>query len=56
MQNTLNTLQRDTYITWFIQTMGYIHIEISIPFIIVQKDEGRQPAEMLLHFLFTLSQ
>ena len=28
MQNTLNTLQRDKDITWFTQTMGYVHKEI----------------------------
>ena len=56
MQNTLNTLQRDTYITWFTQTMGYIHKEISSPFITTQKDEGIQPIAKPLHFLFTLSQ
>ena len=36
MQNKLNKLQRDTYITWFTQTMGYVH-----------KDEGIQPATKL---------
>ena len=56
MQNKLNTLQRDTDITWFTPMMEYVHKEISIPFIIVQKDEGIQPAAKLLHFLFTLSQ
>ena len=56
MQNTLNTLQRDTGITWFTQMMGYVHTEISIPFITVQKDEGIQPTATPLHFLFTLSQ
>ena len=56
MQNTLNTLQRDTVITWFTQTMGYVHTEIAIPFITIQKDEGIQPTTMLLHFLFTLLQ
>ena len=56
MQNTLNTLQRDIDIMWFTQTMGYIHKEISSPFITVQKDEGLQPAAKPLHFLFTLSQ
>ena len=55
MQNTLNTLQRDTDITWFTQTMSYVHTEIANPFIIVQKDEGIQPAAIPLHFLFTLS-
>ena len=55
MQNTLNTLQRDTDITWFTQTMGYVHKEIASPFIIVQKDEGIQPTAKPLHFLFTLS-
>ena len=35
--------------------MGYVHKEISNPFIIVQKDEGIQPTAKLLHFLFTLS-
>ena len=56
MQNTLNTLQRDTYITWFTQTMGYVHTEIANPFITVQKDEGIQPVAIPLYFLFTLSQ
>ena len=56
MQNTLNTLQRDTYIMWFTQTMGYVHKQISSPFITVQKDEGIQPAAKMLHFMFTLSQ
>ena len=56
MQNTLNTLQRDTDITWFTQTMGYVHKEIASPFITVQKDEGIQLAAKPLHFLFTLSQ
>ena len=56
MQNTLNTLQRDTNIIWFTQTMGYIHKEISSPFITVQKDEEIQPVEKMLHFLFTLLQ
>ena len=56
MQNTLNTLQRDTDITWFTQTMGYIHKEISSPFITVHKDEGIQLATKPLHFLFMLSQ
>ena len=56
MQNTLNTLQRDTYIMWFTQTMGYVHKEISSPFITVQKYEGIQPAAKPLHFLFMLSQ
>ena len=55
MQNTLNTLQRDTDITWFTQTMGYAHKEIASPFIIVQKDEGIQPIAKLLHFLVMLS-
>ena len=55
MQNTLKTLQRDTYITWFTQTMGYVHKEIASPFITVQKDEGTQLAAMPLHFLLTLS-
>ena len=55
MQNTLNTLQRDTYITWFIQMMGYVHKEIASPSITVHKDEGIQPATKPLHFLFTLS-
>ena len=41
---------------WFTQKMGYIHTEISSPFITVQKDEGIQPAATSLHFLFTLSQ
>ena len=36
--------------------MGYVHKEITIPFIIVQKDEGIQPAAKPLHFLFALSQ
>ena len=56
MQNTLNTLQRDTNITWFTQTMGYIHTEIANPIITVQKDEGIQPTAIPLHFLFMLSQ
>ena len=56
MQNTLNTLHRDTYITWFTQTMDYVHTKISSPFITVQKDEGIQPVVTLLHFLFMLSQ
>ena len=56
MKNTLKTLQRDTDITWFTQIMGYIHKDIASPFIIVQKDEGIQPAATLLHLLFTLSQ
>ena len=56
MKNTLNTLQRDTNITWFIQTMGYVQIEISSPCITVQKDEGIQPAAISMHFLFMLSQ
>ena len=55
MENTLNTLQRATDITWFAQTMGYVHTEISSPFITVQKDEGIQPATIPLHFLFMLS-
>ena len=56
MKNTLNTLQRDANITWFTQTMGYVHKEIASPFITVQNDEGIQPAAKPLHFLFTLSQ
>ena len=36
--------------------MGYVHKEISNPFITVQKDEGIQLAAKPLHFLFTLSQ
>ena len=56
MKNTLNTLQRDTDITWFTQTMGYVHKEIASPFITVHKDEGIQPTAKSLHFLFTLSQ
>ena len=36
--------------------MGYVHKEIASPFITIQKDEGIQPATILLHFLFTLSQ
>ena len=56
MQNTLNTLQRDTSITWFTQTMGYVHTKIASPFITVLKDEGIQPTTTPLHFLFTLSQ
>ena len=56
MQNTLNTLQRDTDITWFTQMMGYVYTKIASPFIIVQKDEGIQPTAKSLHFLFTLSQ
>ena len=56
MQNTLNTLQKDTNITWFTQKMGYVHIEIASPFITVKKDEGIQPAATPLHFLFMLSQ
>ena len=56
MHNTLNTLQRDTDIKWFTQEMGYVHTEISSPFISIQKDEGIQPATKVLHFLFTLSQ
>ena len=36
--------------------MDYVHKEIASPFIIVQKDEGIQPAVKPLHFLFTLSQ
>ena len=56
MQNKLNTLQRDTDITWFTQMMGYIHKEISSPFITVQKDEGIHRAAKSLHFLFMLSQ
>ena len=35
--------------------MGYVHKEISGPFITFQKDEGIQPAAKPLHFLFTLS-
>ena len=53
MQNTLNTLQRDTDIMWFTQTMGYIHKEIASPFITVQEDEWIQPTTKPLHFLFT---
>ena len=56
MQNTLNTLQRDIDITCFTQTIGNVHKEISSPFITVQKDEGIQPIEKSLHFLFMLSQ
>ena len=56
MQNTLNTLQRDTYINWFTQMMGYVHKEISSTFITLQKDEGIQPATKPLNFLFTLLQ
>ena len=56
MQNTLNTLQRDTDIIWFTQTMGYVHKEIASHFITVQKDERIQPTGKSLHFLFTLSQ
>ena len=56
MKNTLNTLQRDTYMMWFTQMMGYVHKEISSPFITVHKDERIQPAAKLLHFLFMLSQ
>ena len=56
MQNTLNTLQRDTNIMWFTQTMGYVHKENASPFITVQKDEGIQPTTKQLHFLFMLSQ
>ena len=36
--------------------MGCVHKEIASPFIIVEKDEGIQPAAKPLHFLFTLSQ
>ena len=46
MQNTFNTLQRDIYITWLTQKMGYVHIQISSPFITLQKDEGIQPATL----------
>ena len=56
MQNALKKLQRDTDITWFPQMMGYVHKEISNPFITVQKDEGIQLAAISLHFLFMLSQ
>ena len=56
MQNTLNKLYRDTDITWFTQTMGYVYKEIASPFITVQEDEGIQLAAIPLHFLFTLSQ
>ena len=35
--------------------MGYVHKETASPFITVQKDEGIQPAEKPLHFLFTVS-
>ena len=56
MKNKLNTLHRDTDITWFTQEMGYVHTEIASPFITVQKDEGIQPVANPLHFLFTLSQ
>ena len=56
MQKTLNILQRDMNISWFTQTMGYVHKEIANHFITVQKDEGIQPATEPLHFLFTLSQ
>ena len=55
MKNTLNTLQRDTGITWFTQTMGCINTKIASHFITVQKDEGTQPTAILLHFLFMLS-
>ena len=40
MQNTLNTLQRETDITWFTQTMGYVHKENASPFTTVQKMKG----------------
>ena len=59
MQNTLNTVQRNTDIIdimWFTQMMAYIHKEIAIPFITVQEDEGIQLAAKPLHFLFMLSQ
>ena len=56
MKNTLNTLHRDKYITWFTQTMGYIHTKIASPFITVQKDEEIQLVAIPLHFLFMLSQ
>ena len=56
MQNTLNTLLRDTDITWFTQTMGYVQKEIASHFITFHKDEGIQPTTKSLHFLFTLSQ
>ena len=56
MQNTLNTFQRDTDITQFTQTMGYVDTKIDSPFIIIQKDEGIQLATIPLHFLFLLSQ
>ena len=36
--------------------MGYVHKEIPIPFITVQKYEGIHPAAKPLHLLFTLSQ
>ena len=36
--------------------MGYVHTEISSPFITIQKDEGIQSAAIPLHFLFTFSQ
>ena len=36
--------------------MGYVHKKIASPFIIVQKDEGIQPAVKLMHFIFMLSQ
>ena len=57
MKNTLNKIQRDTDMMWFTQKMGYVHTEISSPFIIIQKDkdEGIQPAATPLHFLFMLS-
>ena len=35
--------------------MGYVHTEIANPFITIQKDEGIQPAAILLYFLFMLS-
>ena len=56
MLNTLNTLQRNTDVMWFTQTMGYVHNKISSTFITLQKDEGMQPASKPLHFLFMLSQ
>ena len=56
MQNTLNTLQRDTDITWFTQMVGYVQKENSSPFITIQKDEWIQTVAKPLHFLFMLSQ
>ena len=40
MQNTLNTLQRDAYITWFTQMMGYVHKEIATPLLMSRKMKG----------------